>query len=148
MSPGQRFLYRIGVVTVAAVAVIVLAGAVLLGRFGADSPVDYQDDLDHFKYGSLGSEYQFGVPYWIWRALPELFQDKLPRTGAGWESVGFVFEKGKDLPAGMSKRRYLGFDLVWLNCAFCHVGTVRETPQSDPKVYAAMPANTFDFAPS
>ena len=55
------------------------------------------------------------------------------------------FEKGKTLPVGMSQRRYLGFDVVWLNCAFCHAGTVRETPQSEPKVYAAMPANTFDF---
>src|SRR2546425_13266306 len=69
MSSGQRFLYRVGVVAVAAFAVFLLAGAVLLGRFGADSPVDYQDDLDHFKYGSLGSEHEFGIPYWIWRAL-------------------------------------------------------------------------------
>src|SRR6266498_605408 len=145
MSSGQRFLYRVGVVAVAAFAVILLAGAVLLGRFGSDSPVDYQNDLDHFKYGSLGSEHEFGIPYWIWRALPELFSDKLPGNKNGWQSVGFVFEKGKQLPVGMSQRRYLGFDVVWLNCAFCHAGTVREAPQSEPKVYAAMPANTFDF---
>ena len=145
LSSAQRVLCRIGVFSVAALVVIVLVGAVLLGRFGADRPVDYHDEVDHFKYGSLGSEHQFGVPYWIWRALPELFQDKLPEGGKGWQSVGFVFEKGKDLPVGMSKRRYLGFDLVWLNCAFCHAGTVRETPQSEPKVYGAMPANTFDF---
>jgi cytochrome c5 len=145
MSSGQRFLYRVGVVAVAAFGVILLAGAVFLGRFGADSPVDYQDDLDHFKYGSLGSEHEFGIPYWIWRALPELFSDKLPGNKNGWQSVGFVFEKGKQLPVGMSQRRYLGFDVVWLNCAFCHAGTVREAPQSEPKVYAAMPANTFDF---
>jgi hypothetical protein len=145
MSSGQRFLYRVGIVAVAAFGVIVLAAAVLLGRFGADSPVEYQEDLDHFKYGSLGSEHEFGIPYWIWRALPELFSDKLPGNKNGWQSVGFVFEKGKQLPVGMSQRRYLGFDVVWLNCAFCHAGTVRETPQSEPKVYAAMPANTFDF---
>jgi RoxA-like, cytochrome c-like len=145
MSSGQRFLYRVGVVAVAAFGVILLAGAVLLGRFGADSPVEYQDDLDHFKYGSLGSEHEFGIPYWIWRALPELFSDKLPGNKNGWQSVGFVFEKGKQLPVGMSQRRYLGFDVVWLNCAFCHAGTVREAPHSEAKVYAAMPANTFDF---
>jgi cytochrome c5 len=145
MSSGQRFLYRVGIVAVAAFGVIVLAAAVLLGRFGADSPVEYQEDLDHFKYGSLGSEHEFGIPYWIWRALPELFSDKLPGNKNGWQSVGFVFEKGKQLPVGMSQRRYLGFDVVWLNCAFCHAGTVREAPQSEPKVYAAMPANTFDF---
>src|ERR687891_2363745 len=145
MSSGQRFLYCVGIVAVAASGVILLAGAVLLGRFGADSPVAYRDDLDHFKYGSLGSEHEFGIPYWIWRALPELFSDKLPGNKNGWQSVGFVFEKGKKLPVGMSQRRYLGFDVVWLNCAFCHAGTVREAPHSEAKVYAAMPANTFDF---
>ena len=143
MSPAQRILKLIGLLTVAGLVVSLLAGAWLLGRFGADTPVVYKDDVDHFKYGSLGSEHEFGVPYWIWRALPELFADKLP--GKGLESLGFVFEKGKVLPAGMSQRRYLGFDLVWLNCAICHTGTVRESSQSEPKVYAAMPANTFDF---
>ncbi|HEY7716855.1 MAG TPA: cytochrome c [Candidatus Binatia bacterium] len=141
----ERIFHRIGLVTVSLLLVGVLVGAWLLGRFGADMAVTYKDDRDHFKYGSLGSEHEFGIPYWIWRALPELFQDRLPDGGIGWKSVGFVFEKGKELPVGMSQRRYLGFDLVWLNCAFCHAGTVRETPQSEPQVYAAMPANTFDF---
>lgn len=144
-SPLGRTLRWIGIFTVLALLVVTVAAAYLIGRFGADTPVDYQSDADHFKYGSLGSEHEFGVPYWIWRALPELFADKLPAAGRGWQSFGFVFEKDKILPVGMSQRRYLGFDLVWLNCAFCHAGTVRETPASEPKVYAAMPANTFDF---
>jgi mono/diheme cytochrome c family protein len=142
---GKGLISRIGWVAVVFLVVASLAGAWLLIRFRIDRPVTYKDDPEHFKYGSLGSEREFGIPYWIWRALPELFEDKLPERGAGWKSVGFVFEKGKDLPVGMSQRRYLGFDVVWLNCAFCHAGTVRETPQSEPKVYAAMPANTFDF---
>lgn len=145
MAPADRVLYRIGLFAVIVLLVALTAGAWLAGRFGADRSVTYGDDLDHFKYGSLGSEREFGIPYWIWRALPELFQDKLPDGGEGWEAVGFVFEEGKELPVGMSQRRYLGFDVVWLNCAFCHAGTVRETPQIEPKVYAAMPANTFDF---
>jgi hypothetical protein len=145
MSPAQRILYRIGWITVVILVLGLAGGALLLGRFAADTPVAYKDDLEHFKYGSLGSEHEFGVPYWIWRALPELFGDKLPQPSGGWESVGFVFEKGKNLPVGMSQRRYLGFDVVWLNCAFCHAGTVRESAQSEPKVYSAMPANTFDF---
>jgi mono/diheme cytochrome c family protein len=144
-SPGERILKRIGWITVAVLVLGMVGGALLLGRFGADTPVVYKDDLEHFKYGSLGSEHEFGVPYWIWRALPELFEDKLPQAGRGWESVGFVFEKGKHLPVGMSQRRYLGFDVVWLNCAFCHAGTVRESAESEPTVYSAMPANTFDF---
>jgi cytochrome c5 len=145
LKPLQRFLYRLGSVAAVVLVIALLTGAWLLGRFGGDTAVAYKDDLEHFKYGSLGSEHEFGVPYWIWRALPELFQDKLPGARDGWQSVGFVFEKGKKLPVGMSQRRYLGFDVVWLNCAFCHAGTVRETPQSEAKVYSAMPANTFDF---
>jgi hypothetical protein len=145
MPPTQRFFYRFGIVAVIVLALAILAGAVLIGRFGADTAVAYRDDVEHFKYGSLGSEHEFGIPYWIWRALPELFNDKLPGKKNGWRSVGFVFEKGKTLPVGMSQRRYLGFDVVWLNCAFCHAGTVRETLKSEPRVYAAMPANTFDF---
>jgi len=143
MSPIKRALSGIGLVAVVLFVVILAAGAYLIGRFSVDSPVDYQDNIEHFKYGSLGSEHEFGMPYWIWRALPEVFADKLP--GTDWESLGFVFEKGKDLPVGISRRRYRGFDLVWLNCAFCHTGTVRDTPESSPRVYAAMPANTFDF---
>ena len=116
-SRGERILKRIGWITVVVLVLGLGGGALLLGRFGADTPVAYQDELDHFKYGSLGSEHEFGVPYWIWRALPELFEDKLPQPGRGWESVGFVFEKGKHLPVGMSQRRYLGFDVVGLHCA-------------------------------
>ena len=145
MSPLRRFFYRLGVLAAVVLVLVLVAGAWLLGRFGADTAIAYKDDLEHFNYGSLGSEREFGVPYWIWRALPELFEDRLPEPRNGWQAVGFVFEKGKKLPVGMSQRRYLGFDVVWLNCAFCHAGTVRETPQSEPKVYSAMPANTFDF---
>jgi hypothetical protein len=124
-SRGKGLFSRIGWVAVVFLVVAVLASAWLLVRFRIDRPVTYKEDPEHFKYGSLGSEREFGIPYWIWRALPELFEDKLPERGAGWKSVGFVFEKGKDLPVGMSQRRYLGFDVVWLNCAFCHAGVCR-----------------------
>lgn len=139
----RKWIQRCFIIFLVVIVVVGGYGTYLIGRFSADIPVDYQDNLEHFKYGSLGSEHEFGIPYWILKALPELFADKLP--GKGMESLGFVYEKGKDLPIGMSKRRYLGFDLVWLNCAFCHAGTVRDTPESEPRVYAGMPANTFDF---
>ena len=37
-------------------------------------------------------------------------------------SLGFLFEPGHDLPVGMSRRRQLGIDRVFLNCAVCHSG--------------------------
>ena len=32
-----------------------------------------------------------------------------------------------------------------MNCAICHTGTVRDTPDSTPRIYLGMPANTFDL---
>ena len=77
------------------------------------------------------------------RRCRNLCRDYLP--GEGWQSLGFVFEPGMDRPAGTSKRRTLGFDRIALNCAACHVGTYRETPQSTPVVVAGMPANHIDL---
>ena len=128
-----------------AVAAVVLAALYLGVRFlGAPAPARFADDVDHFKYGSIGSEHVFGVPVNMWHALPELFADKLPPAG-GYASIGMVYEDGHDLPVGTTVRRVMGFDRVWLNCAVCHTGTVRDAPDAKPTVYAGMPANTFDF---
>ena len=113
-------------------------------RFGRDQPVTYQDAVEHFKYGSTGGERSSGFPYWIWRALPQLCADYLP--GEGYASLGMLFETGKDLPVGVSKRRVTGIDRVFLNCAVCHTNTVRDTPASEPRLITGMPANTLDLA--
>ena len=55
--------------------------------------------------------------------------------GPGYASLGMIYEEGKDLPVGMSKRHYQGIDRTFLNCAVCHTSTVRDTPQSKPHVY-------------
>ena len=123
---------------------LVLATGVWLGiRFGTDRAVTYQDDVEHFKYGSTGGERESGFPYWIWRALPTVCADYLP--GEGYASLGMIFEKGKDLPVGVSKRRVTGLDRVFLNCAACHTNTVRDTPQSEPRLIAGMPSNTLNL---
>jgi hypothetical protein len=108
----------------------------------SNSPVDYANIEDHFKYGSIGSEPINGVPYWIWKVLPELFADKLPDRG--YTSLGFIQEPGKDLPIGFSKRRVF-IDRVGLNCAVCHTGTIRATPNSEHQVMTAMPANVVNL---
>jgi hypothetical protein len=118
-------------------------------RFTRDAPVTYASDEDHFKYGSTGGEIESGIPLAIWNALPELFRDRLPdqtyRPHAAYASFGFIYEPGKDLPVGVSKRNVQGIDRVFLNCAVCHAGTVRDSPQSAPKVYLGMGANTIDL---
>ncbi|MBW4555635.1 MAG: cytochrome c [Trichormus sp. ATA11-4-KO1] len=123
------------------VGVIVTAIFLIWPSF-ANSPVDYADIEDHFKYGSIGSENINGVPYWIWKVLPELFSDKLP--GQGYTSLGFIQEQDKDLPVGFSQRRVL-IDRVGLNCAVCHTGTLRDTSTSDRQVITAMPANVVNL---
>lgn len=156
---------------------IVVYFVVLLVYWGviAEVPVDYVSQEDHFKYGSIGSDSDNGIPYWIWRVLPEIFSEHLPdpeafealpedeRDGlAGYAQFGYVFEEGRDTPIGFSKRRDL-VTRVGLNCALCHVSTVRVTKEQGEQIfgrepnYAAsrgegaraiipgMPANTLDL---
>lgn len=111
-------------------------------RFGGDVAVTYDEIEEHFKYGSTGGEHTSGFPYWIFQALPQVCAEHLP--GKGYASLGLIYEEGKDLPVGMSKRRFTGIDRTFLNCAVCHASTVRDTPQQKPKVYLGMPAMQFD----
>ena len=120
-----------------------LAGAYLLARFGGDTAAEYADIEEHFKYGSTGGERESGFPYWIFQALPQICAQHLP--GKGYASLGLIFEEGKDLPIGMSKRHYTGIDRTFLNCSVCHASTVRDTPQSKPRVYLGMPAANLDI---
>jgi mono/diheme cytochrome c family protein len=122
---------------------IVVVAVAAWARFTSDSPVTYEKIEDHFKYGSTGGERSSGIPYSIWMALPELFPEYLP--GKGLQSLGFIYEPGKDLPIGVSKRRVQGIDRVFLNCAVCHVGSVRDTPASAPRIIVGMPSNTVDL---
>src|SRR5688572_29500696 len=49
MSPLRRFFYRLGVLAAVVLVLGLVAGAWLLGRFGADTAVAYKDDLEHFN---------------------------------------------------------------------------------------------------
>lgn len=134
---------RIGLVLLVAPTVLLaILGVYLAVRFGSDSPVVYADDEEHFKYGSTGGERESGFPYWIFKAMPQVCSRHLP---GGYRALGLVFEDGRDLPVGMSKRRYMGMDRTFLNCAVCHSSTVRDTPGAKPRVVVGMPANTFNI---
>ena len=131
---------------------LLMIGGVLIAlaaRFGTDVPVDYADFEEHFKYGSTGGERASGFPYWIWKVLPTICGDHLPGgkrfPGQELKVLGFLYEGHKDLPIGMSKRRHMGLDRVFLNCAVCHTSTVRDKPDSSPRIITGMPANTVDL---
>src|SRR5574338_1691657 len=83
--------------------VILLLALYAVARFLPDEAVTYTDPVQHFKYGSTGGERESGFPYWIWQALPQVCPEYLP--GKGYASVGMIYEAGKDLPVGVSRRR-------------------------------------------
>lgn len=126
---------------------LLIFGVYFAGRLSRDEAVHYADPEEHFKYGSTGGERDAGLPYWIWKVLPEMFPEFLP--GEGLQSLGFVFDPSRpqnpDLPVGVSMRNVQGIDRVFLNCAVCHVGTVRDTPESTSRIITGMGANTVDL---
>lgn len=140
----QRRSIRILLYTLVLVASFLALSALMLAvRFTADLPVTYADPAEHFKYGSTGGERESGFPYWVFKVMPRVCAKHLP--GKGFESLGFVYEEGRDLPVGMSKRRHLGIDRTFLNCAVCHTSTVRESATAPQRVIVGMPANGFDL---
>jgi hypothetical protein len=106
----------------------------------------FADAEDHFRYGSIGTEEGVGIPYHIWKVLPIVFEDKLPkRPGIGYERIGFLLdEKKHPRPMGTSFKPGR-IARVGLNCSTCHVGTVRESATSPRQVVSGMPANQLDL---
>jgi hypothetical protein len=112
-------------------------------------PQTYEDESMHFKYGSIGSDnLRRGIPYDIWRVLPEMFHQHLPKGKLhNYGAFGLITDKrdGQNRPIGFSKRWHLGVgNVVGLNCAFCHVSTVRQVAGGPHKMILGMPANTVD----
>lgn len=101
-------------------------------------PKSFDDSTMHFKYGSIGAEV-YGYPYLVWRELPEIFKDRIPR---GFEEFGFIQEPTEELPIGVSVRRY-GVERVGFNCATCHTSSFTFNGQRQI-VYGA-PANRLDL---
>jgi Cytochrome c len=152
-NPVDRYQlrFRCRLVIILVIILLLLWAARFGRRFLVDRPVDYSRIEEHFKYGSIGSEpggslfYAVGgllPPYWIFKALPKICPDKLP---GGYASLGFIFESGRDLPIGVSKRRRLGFEQVGLNCAGCHSGIYRDEPNGEPHIVLGMPAHSLDL---
>ena len=132
-------------------AILAMLIAFLIYYFGVNRPVEHADAVEHFKYGSIGSEpggSMFSTvggvlpPYWAFKTLPQVCPEKLP---GGYASLGMIYEPGHDLPIGVSQRRRFGIEEVGLNCAVCHTGTVRKEAGVQAEIIAGMPAHQFDI---
>lgn len=102
--------------------------------------VAQKSEQDHFLHGSIGSETANGLPYWVFKALPEIYRDKLGNEG--WEYFGLTTLPGDDLPLGFSRRVVTGVERVWFNCSLCHIGTYR-MPDGERKFIAGAPSNNL-----
>ena len=134
---------------------LLLSVAYVVWRLNIDHAERFTDPEMQFKYGSTGGDRNFGIPVAVWQALPLLFKDKLPkgREGEGWAAFGFIVEgqdSHREMPqdgrmAGTSVRNYQGIERIFLNCGGCHIGSVRPTADSMPRIISGMPANTVDL---
>jgi mono/diheme cytochrome c family protein len=127
-------------------AILLLAVVLLVSYcYSPSRPTRYASIEDHFKYGSIGSDYENGLPLKVLKVMPRMFPEYLPE-GAPRDltAFGFIQEAGHDRPIGFSKRRRV-IDVVGFNCAACHVGVVKETADSAPRIYLGMPANTVNI---
>ena len=140
-----RWLLRLLALGVAvAVLVALLAGLRLLG---SGTPL-YRGEVAHFRYGSIGSEVPSGIPARVWHALPRLYPDAFAGRD-DYAAFGFLYAGDRPgspaLPIGIAERERLGVDLVWFNCAVCHVGTYREAEAAAPVLVDGMPSNNLDL---
>ena len=134
-----------------ALLVLVVLGAVLgyigWSRFLREEPqpawVTATPEM-RFKYGSIGAEWDAGVPYWIFYVIPRVFPEKFPGPG-GYSSLGVAWEAGQELPIGFTKK-VIGFPRVANTCAVCHTSTYRGSPQENPTFVETGPANMLNVA--
>jgi hypothetical protein len=138
----------IGLVCVAG-GLLLVTGLVLAAKYSGQSTAHHADPVEHFKYGSIGSEISSGVPYWFWQALPRIFPEEFGGR-LDYAAFGFLYEtdgegRQRDMPIGFSRRDYRSVDLVWFNCSVCHVGTWREDKEAPRHLVSAMPSNNLDL---
>jgi len=99
-----------------------------------------RDAETRFMYGSIGAEWDAGIPYWILYVLPRMFPEKFPGPG-GYASLGVPWEEGQELPVGFTKKT-IGFPRVANNCAVCHTMKYRTSPDAEPVLVPLGPGHT------
>ena len=144
ISRGKAIALIIGIILV---PIVLGIGIFVLFLSQRNVPELHADIADHFKYGSIGSEGRSGIPHWVWVVLPEVFPEHLPEgEGDGYERLGFLYEPDSpgNRPIGTSYRED-PFPRIGLNCAICHTGTLRSSPDAETQFILGMPAHQFNL---
>ncbi|WP_347267774.1 cytochrome c [Paracoccus sp. (in: a-proteobacteria)] len=122
--------------------VLVLLAFLSWRLVGVNQYVVAQDsEQKHFLHGSIGAETANGLPYWVFKALPVIYRDRL--GDEGWGHFGLITPEGDDLPLGFSRRVVTGVERVWFNCSLCHVGSYRLPGDASQHLIAGAPANNL-----
>src|ERR1700720_2496522 len=121
------------------VVLVAVAGVRVYNKLFREEPAPYfPSDEEHFLYGSVGTEAEQGIPFWIWLVLPRIFPEYLHAPG-GYASIGVMSRDSHDMPIGLSKVT-IGIPRVGINCALCHAGSFRAKPDDVPTIYPAAPS--------
>lgn len=147
VAPRSRWPRRLRNVSMVVLAVAVPLAAAAWYKLLRDVPQPASvtsDDVRNFMYGSIGTEEQAGIPYWIVIVLPRIFgREYLPGPG-GYASLGLPWEEGQELPSGFTKKT-IGFERVGFNCALCHTTQYRMAEGERPTFVAAGASHTSDI---
>ncbi|SEL83873.1 c-type cytochrome [Halomonas daqiaonensis] len=110
-----------------------------------EEPQQFESVEEYYRYGSIGTEPEEGLPYWVWRVLPTLFPQHLPGDGEddSYAALGVAWEEGQPSPVGFSLKT-IGFPRIGINCAACHTATYRTAPDGERRIVPAGPHQTFD----
>ncbi|QCX51894.1 c-type cytochrome [Ralstonia pseudosolanacearum] len=127
---------------------VLLAIALVVAFVGAETWVNLfrevpqpplQSNVDHFKYAPIGLGPDARIPLYVFNVLPQACAQHMPKQNLGWQSFGFVYEGGRDLPIGLAKRQ-IGYPSVEANCALCHTGQYRKSADDVPVPVPTAPA--------
>lgn len=118
--------------------------------------IDTSDPVWLFRYASTGTELRSGVPYWVFRVMPRIFDDELQgqgyeRFGFGDDSHDYYFSRpvGRGLVLGDATLQLPGYELtaslkrVSINCSGCHRGEYKDDA-GRPHHVDGMPNHTAD----
>lgn len=110
-----------------------------------------------FRYAETGTEFRSGIPYWIFRIMPKIFEDEF--EGKGYDHFGFTeddqsYYRSWPIPRGMalsdtelrSPLLKVKFALkrVSINCSGCHRGEYLDA-KGQRVLQDGMPNHTADL---